>query len=67
MIRYALAGVLLTAFLADPAKAGEKGSPKTYPRGQRWCAARPGKHIKMKIKQVQPQVPPTPTLPLAPS
>jgi len=66
MVRYALAGVLLTAFLAGPVASGEKNAPKLTQEAKDGAQITQENIIKLKLKQAQPQMPPTPSLPLAP-
>lgn len=66
MIRYALAGVLLTALLVGPAASGGKNAPKLTEGTKDGARLTQENIVKMKLKQVQPQTPPTPSLPLAP-
>lgn len=67
MIRYVLAGVLLTAFLAGPAASGENNSPKLTQETRDGAQITQENIVKMKLRQVQQQTPPTPSLPLAPA
>lgn len=66
MIRYALAGVLLTALLAGPAASGGKNAPQLTDGAKDGAQITQENIVKMKLKQVQPQTPSTPSLPLAP-
>lgn len=66
MTRHALAVVLLTALLAGPATSGENNPPKLTQTTKDGARITSENIIKMKLRQVQPQAPPTPSLPLAP-
>ena len=66
MFRTALAGVLLTAFLAGPAAAGEKNSPKLTQEAKNGARITQENIVKMKLKRVQPATAPTHSLPQVP-